>query len=125
MLIAMAASYDPDPSSPRGIRLPVDLTTCELDAEKWRNWLAWDPLRMVDRASCRASLAHVVARGGLFVDCGRRDQYFLHYGSRSFSRKLHAYGIDHTYEEFDDNHSAIDYRLDRSLPYLYARCSQG
>jgi hypothetical protein len=28
-------------------------------------------------------------------------------------------GIRHTYEEFDDNHSDIDYRMDTSLPFLY------
>ena len=28
-------------------------------------------------------------------------------------------GIRHTYEEFDDNHSDIDYRMNVSLPFLY------
>jgi hypothetical protein len=28
-------------------------------------------------------------------------------------------GIRHRYEEFDDNHSDIDYRMDVSLPFLY------
>src|SRR5262249_18306428 len=42
-LLAMAASYDPDPSAFLGIRLPVDLHTGELIPERWRNWLAWDP----------------------------------------------------------------------------------
>ena len=27
--------------------------------------------------------------------------------------------FEHTYEEFDDNHSDIDYRMDVSLPFLY------
>ena len=53
------------------------------------------------------------------MDCGRRDEYFLHYGARSFARKLEAAGIEHRYEEFDDGHTGIDYRLDVSLPYLY------
>ena len=26
--------------------------------------------------------------------------------------------IDHVYQEFDDNHSDVDYRMDVSLPYL-------
>jgi hypothetical protein len=30
MLLAMSATYDPDPSSPLGVRLPVDPHTCEL-----------------------------------------------------------------------------------------------
>jgi len=56
---------------------------------------------------------------GLYIDCGSRDQYFLHYGARQLTDKLNALGIDHRYEEFDDNHSSIDYRMDISLPFLY------
>ena len=36
--------------------------------------------------------------------------------STEFFQPLHA---SHVYEEFPDNHSDIDYRLDSSLPYLY------
>jgi hypothetical protein len=32
--------------------------------------------------------------------------------------RLTAMGIDHIYEEFADNHNAIDYRMDRSLPVI-------
>jgi hypothetical protein len=35
------------------------------------------------------------------------------------SKRLTQHGIAHVYEEFDDNHSSIDYRMDVSLPYLY------
>jgi S-formylglutathione hydrolase FrmB len=116
MMLAMAASYDPDPGAPLGIRLPVDPHTCELDPERWSRWLAHDPLALVDRDECRRSLRSL---RGLFVDCGSRDEYFLHYGARSFTRKLAALGIAHRYEEFDDGHTGIDYRLDVSLPWLY------
>jgi hypothetical protein len=27
-------------------------------------------------------------------------------------------GIAHRYEEFSDNHSGVDYRMDESLPFL-------
>jgi hypothetical protein len=29
-----------------------------------------------------------------------------------------ALGIEHVYQEFDDDHSSVDYRLDVSLPLL-------
>jgi hypothetical protein len=64
-------------------------------------------------------LAPLRALRGLYVDCGRRDEYFLHFGARAFVRKLEAAGVAHRYEEFDDGHTGIDYRLDVSLPYLY------
>lgn len=116
MGLAMAATYDPDPAAPYGIRLPVDPHTAQLDATRWEAWLAHDPLRMVEREEYQQSLRGLA---GLFIDCGSKDQYALHYGARALVRRLEALGIDHRYEEFDDDHSAIDYRLDVSLPFLY------
>ena len=116
MLLAMAASYDPDPAAPLGIRLPVDPRTCQLIEERWQCWLDHDPLRMIQRPECRQSLGELKL---LFIDCGSRDPYALHYGNRALARKLREAGIDHRYEEFDDTHSGIDYRLDVSLPFLY------
>jgi hypothetical protein len=54
----------------------------------------------------------------IYVDCGWRDQYHLHFGARMLSLALSRKGIRHVYEEFDDTHSDIDYRMDVSLPFL-------
>ena len=43
----------------------------------------------------------------------------IQYGTRQLSRQLAAAGITHRYEEFDDDHSDVDYRMDVSLPFLY------
>jgi len=56
---------------------------------------------------------------GIYIDCGWRDQYHIHYGSRQLSRRLAAAGIAHRYEEFDDTHSDVDYRMDREPAVLY------
>ena len=119
MILAMAATYDPDPSRYLGIRLPVDIETCELIPELWQRWLAHDPVRMVD--ACADNLRRLKA---IYIDCGSEDQYHLHYGARQLNRALNRLGIAHTYEEFPDNHSDVDYRLDISLPIL-ARALQG
>lgn len=116
MLLAMGASYDPDPQAPAGVRLPVDPHTCELLPERWDAWRRHDPVVLVEQAEIQRSLASL---RGLFIDCGRRDQYFLHYGARRLCRALQRHGIVHTYEEFDGTHSGIDHRLDVSLPFLY------
>ena len=121
MTLAMGASYDPDPHAYKGIRLPVDHETCQLDPDRWAAWLRHDPVRMVQRPECQAGLRSLL---GLFVDVGFKDQYFLHYGARQLHRALGELGIEHRYEEYSDNHSGIDYRLDESLPYLY-RCLRG
>ena len=113
MFLAMAATYDPDPSQPLGIRLPCDPETVEPIPERWANWLAHDPVLMVER-----SVESLRRLKGLFIDCGDRDQFHLHYGSRRLHRALDRLGIAHVYEEFPDDHSNIDYRMDRSLPFL-------
>ncbi len=113
MSLAMCATYDPDPSAFCGIRLPVDAETCELIEERWQNWRLWDPVNMADDKT--DNLKKLKA---LWIDCGDIDQYELVYGARRLHRKLEAAGVDHVYEEFPDNHSSVDYRMDRSLPFL-------
>ncbi|PXA98832.1 enterochelin esterase [Nostoc sp. 3335mG] len=115
MILAQAASFDPDPDPNTflGLRLPVTLDTCEFIEERWSNWLEWDPARMVE--------THADALGrlkGFYFDCGTEDQYNILYGSRRIHRTLEARGIAHRYEEFPDNHSGVDYRMDISLPFL-------
>ena len=113
MMLAQAASFDPDPSARYGVRLPVTLDTCEFIEDRWANWLKWDPLTMVEtRGPGLKSLK------GLYIDCGDIDQYNLVYGARRMHRALDRLGVPHTYEEFPDNHSSVDYRMDISLPFL-------
>lgn len=118
MTLAMAASYDPDPSQPFGVRLPVDLETCERIDGLWANWLTFDPLEIA-----KTEAAKLNALKALFIDCGDVDQYDLVYGARRLHRLLEAEGVKHTYEEFPDDHSGIDYRMDVSLPFLAERLS--
>jgi hypothetical protein len=113
MTLAMCATYDPDPAAPYGVRLPVDPDTCELIAERWQNWLKWDPLTLVESRS--EGLKRLKA---LYIDCGDIDQYNLVYGARRLHRALTRLGVTHVYEEFPDNHSSVDYRMDTSLPIL-------
>lgn len=113
MNVAMAASYDPDPAAPNGFWLPFNLETGELLPARWKNWLRHDPINLVARhARALKSLK------ALYIDCGWNDQYQIHFGTRILSKRLAEHGIKHVYEEFNDNHSGVDYRLDRSLPLL-------
>jgi enterochelin esterase-like enzyme len=114
MNLCMAATYDPDPKAPNGFRVPFNLESGEAIEERWREWRKHDPINLVTRY--RDALKTL---RGIYIDCGWRDQYHIHYGSRILSARLSAAGIRHRYEEFDDNHSDIDYRMDVSLPFLY------
>lgn len=120
MFLAQAASFDPDTAARYGLRLPVTTDLCEHIADRWANWLKFDPLSLVEEAACQQNLKNLTA---LFIDCGDIDQYNLVYGARKLTRRLTALGIAHRYEEFPDTHSGIDYRMDISLPFLAAALS--
>ena len=113
MNLAMCATYDPDASAPYGVRLPVTMDTCEVIPERWQNFVAWDPLTLVGAhgdglkssrrstsiAATSISSTWSTARGALH-------------------KRLSAMGVAHVYEEFADNHTSVDYRMDVSLPIL-------
>jgi hypothetical protein len=112
-ILAMAACYSPDPSAPLDIALPVDLHTCERIPQVWARWLEWDPVELLDRYG--ESLRRLRL---LYLDCGTRDEFNLHFGARLMAKRLIARGISFTHEEFDDTHASIQYRYDVSLPML-------
>jgi hypothetical protein len=114
MNVCMAATYDPDARAPLGFRVPFNLESGEPIAARWRRRRAHDPIHLVGKY--RANLKRL---RGIFIDCGWCDQFHIHYGARILSQRLAAAGIRHAYEEFDDDHSDIDYRMDRSPPFLY------
>jgi S-formylglutathione hydrolase FrmB len=111
--LAMAASYDADPTQFLGIRLPVTFDTCEVIEERWANWRRQDPVVAIETQA--NNLRRLKA---LYIDCGEKDQFNLLYGARRFVRRLNELGIAHRYEEFADNHTGVDYRMDESLPFL-------
>jgi enterochelin esterase family protein len=115
MMLACAAAYSPDASRPRGVALPFDLGTGELDHAVWRRWKAWDPIELV--------ASHVEALRALkviFLDAGTRDEHALDLGARVLAARLRALGVTFRHEEFDDGHRGTSYRYDVSLPLLAA-----
>jgi hypothetical protein len=113
----MAACYSTDPDGP--VRLPFDPATGELIPEGWERWLEWDPVRMVPK--------HADAlRGlrGIYIDAGKKDQFYLDLGAEAFQRALEGIGVkDVAFELFDGTHMAIEYRYPLSLRYLAERLS--
>jgi enterochelin esterase-like enzyme len=116
MTLCLAASYSPAPGRPLNLELPFDRTTARVDDAVWARWLAFDPVCYE-----RERLDALSALRGLWIDAGNRDQYFIHYGTREFARRLSEAGIEHHHEEFDGTHSGLDWRLDHSLPWLVER----
>ncbi len=116
MTLCLAASYSPDADQPLGLALPFNLESAEILPSVWEQWLTFDP-----SIACTRHAEALKKLGGLWIDVGQRDQYFMHYGSRSLHRALTQENIEHHYEEFDGTHSGIDWRLDHSIPWLVTR----
>jgi enterochelin esterase family protein len=112
-ILAMAASYSPNPAAPLGIDLPCDLESGAFRDDVWARWLEHDPLRMVERH--RDALASLEL---LYLDCGTRDEFHLHHGLRQMLGRLEALRVTHHAEFFDDGHMNVQYRYDTSLPLL-------
>jgi len=112
-ILGMASCYSPNPAVPgHRFDLPFDQRTGALREEVWARWLAWDPVRMVDRNQDALRAAK------LFIDCGTRDEFRLYVGSRILTARLRELEIDHVYQEFEDSHMSITYRYDESLRFL-------
>lgn len=111
--IAMASCYSPNPRARVGFDLPFDLRTGALRPAVWRRWLAWDPVQMVERHRRNLRRLRFV-----YLDCGTRDEYHLHYGARMVAERLRRLGIRLVHEEFPDGHGNIQYRYDRSFALL-------
>jgi hypothetical protein len=116
-LYGVAACFSPDADG-RPV-LPFDPRTGRVRPEVWERWLAWDPVRMV--------AGHADALRGLaaiWVDAGRRDEYYLDLGATAFVEALGSVGVtDAHFELFDAGHGGIDYRYPLSLRYLAERLS--
>lgn len=113
--IGYSAAYSPNPELDPPFDLPIRLDTGELREEVWRRWLAHDPVHMVEHHADALKRLAV-----LYLDCGLRDEYFLHIGARVLADRLRAHDVPHLHEEFDDGHSGVTYRVDVSLPKLAA-----
>jgi hypothetical protein len=66
--LAMAVSYDSDPTQFLGIRLSVTFDTCEVIEERWANWWRQDPVVAIETQA--DNLRRLKA---LYIDCGKKD----------------------------------------------------
>ncbi len=119
-MLALASVYSPSPGQPWGIALPFDLSRGTLDSGQLGRWLAWDPVRMIERGEYQQALRRMKL---VWLDCGSRDEHFLHWGALQLHARLDDLGIPHLYESFEDGHRNTSYRLDLSLPRLYSALS--
>jgi S-formylglutathione hydrolase FrmB len=115
---AMAACYSADEDGT--IHLPFDPATGALVPHVWERWLSWDPVRMV-----AAHAEDLRTMQAIYIDAGRRDQYYLDLGAEAFRQALVDHGVTNLFFElFDATHTAIEYRYPLSLKYLAEHLSR-
>ncbi len=112
-ILAMSACYSPNTESELGFDLPFDLETSELREDIWQNWLAHDPVRMVEQY-----VENLKSLKLLYLDAGTRDEVFLDLGARILCERLKKYEISFIHKEFDDGHRNINYRQNHSLQII-------
>lgn len=116
---AYAACYSADPDG--SVRLPFDTDTAALVPEIWSRWLEHDPVRMV--AGCADGAR---AQRAIWIDAGRRDEFFLDLAAEALRRELGAVGVGGDvlrFELFEGRHGGVEYRYPLSLRYLVERLS--
>ena len=86
MNVCMAATYDPDPQAPLGFRAAVPPR--DRRAARARAGSAGSSTTRC--CSCARHARNLRRLKGIYVDCGWRDQYHIHYGARQLSRALAA-----------------------------------
>ncbi|MCA9002277.1 MAG: esterase, partial [Planctomycetes bacterium] len=112
-LLAMSACYSPNPDSPLGFDLPIDLRTGERIHEVWQRWLEFDPV-----VACGQHAEALRGLRGLYLEAGKRDEFHLQFSLRILARELQRHGIPHEHTEFEGGHFGMDARYKTVLPRL-------
>jgi len=111
----MAACYSADADGT--VHLPYDIATGQLIPLVWERWLTKDPVRMVE-----AHAEDLRSMKAIYIDAGKRDEFFLYLGAEAFRRALeHSVVTGVFFELFDATHMSIEYRYPLSLKYLAER----
>ncbi len=99
--------------------LPFRIDTAAIVGEVWQRWLEHDPLQLV-----AADPAAVQSLRGVWLDAGRRDEYFLDLGAVALRDALRAAGLPEDrlqFELFDGGHRGVSGRYPASLAWLIER----
>jgi len=119
MWYGCAASYSPDPERPGKALLPFEIETARLVEDVWARWLELDPVRMAPRsADALKSMRRI------YLDAGKKDEYFLDLGAMAFARELDALGVEYSLELFDGKHGGLTYRYPGAIRELIVALSE-
>ena len=114
----MAACYSADADGT--VRLPFDPDTARADPRGLGALARLGP----GADGARATPTRCAACAAIYIDAGKRDEWYLDLGAEAFRRALADIGVtDVFFELFDATHMGIEYRYPLSLRYLAERLS--
>ncbi|WP_328470137.1 alpha/beta hydrolase-fold protein [Actinoplanes sp. NBC_00393] len=117
LLLGCTAAFSADADGTP--RLPFDPRSGQLIPEIWERWLAWDPIRMIDRYADELRSLRAV-----WIDAGTSDEWFLDLGAEAFKEGLRRVGLPDekvAFELFPGKHGGIDYRYPLAVAWLAER----
>ncbi len=114
-----ACAYTPDPQRPGEALMPFDMATGRPVEPIWSRWLEFDPVRM---AHTHADALRSMTR--VYLDAGRRDEFFLDLGARALADEFSRLGVAHTLELFDGGHEISTDRVANSIRELVLALSE-
>jgi S-formylglutathione hydrolase FrmB len=117
--LAMAAAYSPKKGEPLNLELPFDSQNGRIKLDVWNRWLVHDPVRFVPKFLDAFRKLKTV-----FLDCGTRDEFNIRWGMRMIAEELKAANVELVHEEFEDGHSGVSYRFERSLAVLVPKLAR-
>jgi len=113
-IYAMAAAYSGEEDGT--VSLPFDERTMQFRDDVWRRWQALDPVRMV-----ATKLDELRSLNAIWLDAGRRDDYYLDLGAQAISARLAESKIEHSFELFEGFHAGVQHRYPLGLRFLAER----
>ena len=117
LILGCTAAFSPGPDGTP--HLPFDPRSGRLVPELWDRWLAWDPVRMIDRYA-----GQLRGLRAFWIDAGTRDEWFLDLGASAFRDGLRRIGVPDdriNFELFPGTHGNIDYRYAQAVAWLAPR----
>jgi S-formylglutathione hydrolase FrmB len=112
---SMSACYSADEDG--SVQLPYNAATGEVRPEVWARWLEKDPVRMA-----RTHRDALRSMRGIYIDAGKRDEWFLDLGAEAFRREVDASGAREVFFElFEAKHTQVEYRYPGALHWILER----
>lgn len=116
VLLGVAACFSAEADA--SVVLPFDTVNGRVREDVWARWLAWDPVRMLEK---RAFAQAMLSMNGIWVDAGINDEFNLDLGAQAFADGLTAIGVPPdrlSFELVDANHWTISHRYPAALRWV-------